>query len=431
MRQLNSPARIAALVLLALPLSTKSHAKPALPAAEPAAYVALAPADAVVSAALGSESLDDPASGRVPNYLRALAGPMPGAVVPFAHLFKTLLYGGAIAPETKAAMGLRIARATGCDYLAAHLTRILKTTGRGRALLAAMAAGEPSDAKERVALRYAADLTRSVHGVGDEEFARARALYNDSQLVELTAGTCFFNYFSRFCQGAGLPLEVWAGERPNALPQATVQGEDTARVTLASNAEMQMAAKMMNPSLELKKGLGIGIANSQRAMLRVPDIGDAWWSYSKAAREGAKLSREMQLQISFAVSMANGCRYCTVHQVVGLRRLGVEISKLTAMQKDDTALSARELAAVTFARKLTRTPGGFQESDFTAIRAALGDDREAFDALLQTCMFSFMNHFTDGLRLPSEDEAVTIYQEVYGPGAYQAYPHIYATPGSR
>jgi hypothetical protein len=32
-----------------------------------------------------------------------------------------------------------------------------------------------------------------------------------------------------------------------------------------------------------------------------------------------------------------------------------------------------------------------------------------------------MNRFTDSLRLPSEDDAVHTYHEVYGPGAYNAY----------
>ena len=38
----------------------------------------------------------------------------------------------------------------------------------------------------------------------------------------------------------------------------------------------------------------------------------------------------------------------------------------------------------------------------------------AFDVILQTCTFAFMNRFTDGLHLPSEDEAVRVYREVYG-----------------
>lgn len=422
---------IALSALVAAPLSAAARTDGAAPAGAHAAFLPLAAENAAVFSSLGSEALDSPASGRVPNYLRVLGGTSPGAVLPFAHLFKTVLYGGTIAPETKAAMGLRIAKATRCDYLAAHLTRILRTTGKGRSLLAVATGSDPADEKERVALRYAADLTRAVHGVSDADFARARAVYNDSQLVELTATTCFFNYFARLCQGAGLPLEPWAGEAPNALPQVAPESDDLARVTLASDAELRMAAKLIAPSPELKAGLGIGIANSQRAMLRVPDIGDSWWSYTKAAREGAKLSREMQLHISFAVSMANGCRYCTVHQVVGLRRQGMEPAKLVAIQKDDSALSPRELGAVTFARKLTRTPDTLQVSDFASLRTALGDDREAYDALLQTCMFSFMNRFTDGLRLPSEDEAVQTYQEVYGDAAYRAYPHSYKTNGQK
>ena len=44
------------------------------------------------------------------------------------------------------------------------------------------------------------------------------------------------------------------------------------------------------------------------------------------------------------------------------------------------------------------------------------------DALLQPCAFNFMSRFTDGLRLPSEDEAIRVYQEVYGEGAYRAFP---------
>ena len=38
---------------------------------------------------------------------------------------------------------------------------------------------------------------------------------------------------------------------------------------------------------------------------------------------------------------------------------------------------------------------------------------ELHEVLLQACNFSFMNRFTDGLRLPSEDEAIKIYRDVY------------------
>jgi len=94
--------------------------------------------------------------------------------------------------------------------------------------------------------------------------------------------------------------------------------------------------------------------------------------------------------------------------------LGVKPAKLMQMKKDDSALTPRELAAVVFARKLTEDPTSITDADFARLKEHFGGDRGAFDVLLQTCTFAFMNRFTDGLRLPSEDEAVRIYRETYG-----------------
>jgi len=113
------------------------------------------------------------------------------------------------------------------------------------------------------------------------------------------------------------------------------------------------------------------------------------------------------------VSTANECRYCTLHQVQGLRRLGVDPIKLQAMRKDDSALTPRELAAVKFARKLTDRPSGISDEDYAAVKQAFGDVG-AIEVVLQTCNFAFMNRFTDGLQLPSEDEAINVYHETYG-----------------
>ena len=84
------------------------------------------------------------------------------------------------------------------------------------------------------------------------------------------------------------------------------------------------------------------------------------------------------------------------------------------MKKDDSSLTPRELTAVLFARKLTADPASVTDADFNKLKEQFGGDRGAFDILLQTCTFAFMNRFTDGLRLPSEDEAVRIYRETYG-----------------
>lgn len=369
----------------------------------------------------GVSSLEAAGSGRVPNYLRAFAV-MPQGAAPFSRLFETFIFGGTIAPETKQALGLRIAQVNRSPYAAVHLQRLLRTTPRGEALLAALRK-EPRakiGASDEAALRYAELLTRDVHGITDREFAAIRHEFNDSQIVELTMAVCFFNYFTRFCEALNLPVEEWALDpqsRPT-LPPTRQTTLSQARIGLISDEEMKavVAADLVarDPATR-QTGLGLAIANSQRAMMRVPDLQSAWRSYGTAVRADSRIGREIQLHVSLAVSMANGCRYCTVHQIVGLRRLGVDPARLLAMRKDDQALTPRELTAVRFARKLTVTPSSITDEDFATLKAEFGE-YGALEIVLQTGAFSFMNRFTDNLRLPSEDEAIHVYQSVFGDG---------------
>jgi AhpD family alkylhydroperoxidase len=357
------------------------------------------------------ELLED---GRVPNYLRALSA-YPGGSTAFAHLFKTVLYSGELEPEVKMAMGLRIAQVYGAPYVAAHAERLLRATARGQALLTAIRSEnlDSISPADRLALKYADWLTPDVHGVSDDDFRTVRGYFNDSQVVELTLTVCFFNYFTRMTEGFNLPVESWA--LSSAKLQLPPADPPIARVGLITDAEMRGTREMqeaLNNPKNPASSWRIGFANSMRAMLRSPEIAAAWRDYGSAVRQSAAIDREIQLQVSFAVSMANGCRYCTLHQVLGLHRLGVSMSKLMAMKKDDAALTPRERTAVLFARKLTRDPVSVTDADYGMLRTEFGD-HGASDIVLQTCAFAFMNRFTDGLRLPSEDEAVRVYREVY------------------
>jgi len=377
--------------------------------------VALAEPDAEGLKAL--TTADPLEGGQVPNYLRALAR-QTQAAPQFAHLVRVTLYGGTLQPETKMAMALRIAQQLKSPYTAAHASRWLRASERGREILSRVREGrlEQLTPAERLALSYADSLTRDINSVSDEEFRAARAFYNDSQLVELTLAVCFFNYFTRMNEALNLPVEPWVLDGQTATPSTVAAYRPPpARVALISDGEISATGAVAAAAKEPQKpaaGLGLGVANSQRAMLRVPDIGLAWRAYGQAVREQASIGRDIQLQVSFAVSMLNGCRYCTLHQVLGLRRLGVEPSKLVAMKKDDSSLTTRERTAVDFARLVTRAPSSVTDEDFAKLKAEFGE-RGALEVLLQTCAFSFMNRFTDGLRLPSEDEAIRVYRETY------------------
>ena len=88
-------------------------------------------------------------------------------------------------------------------------------------------------------------------------------------------------------------------------------------------AATQAALAAAKDPAQQSRSLGLGMANSQRAMLRVPTITLPWRAYGTAVRE-KEIGRDIKLHVSFAVSVLNDCRYCTLHQVLGLRRLGVD-----------------------------------------------------------------------------------------------------------
>lgn len=385
--------------------------------------------------------------GRAPNYLRALAT-QPQIAKPFAQLLKTAIFSGSLSPETKLAMGVRVAQLHRSTYVGAHTQRWLLGCPNGARWISSLKTGKTDalSAPDHLALRYAERLTQNIHGVDEAEFERLRAHFNDSQIVELTLTTCFWNYFTRLSSGWNLPVEAWAlpQNKSTFSPPASQYEAPFARVSLISNAEIESfalgtqslnAARQPSPPLSLPLAQGDApspsatapivqnssrrdapVTNSLRAMMHVPQFGAAWFEYWRAVRERAagetSIGREILLQVSFAVSMANGCRYCTLHQVQGLRRLGVDPSKLVAMKKDDANLTPRERVAVVFARKMTRDPAAVTDSDFALLQREFGNSG-ATEVLLQTSAFNFMNRFTDGLNLPSEDEAIKIYSEVY------------------
>lgn len=364
-------------------------------------------------------SLEPEGSGRIPNYLRAFAV-MPQGAAPFANLLRTFIFGGTVNPQTKLAMGLRISQVNASPYVAVHLARLLRAMPDGADRLTALRNSRETGlpVSDQLAIRYAELLTRDIHGISDRQFAATRQHFNDSQMVELTMVVSLFNYLTRFSEALHLPVEPWAldPQASPAIPRFERSELTQARIGLISDEEMRAVvaadAAAKDPATR-QTGLGLAIANSQRAMMRVPDLQAAWRNYGTTVRTDSKIGREMQLHVSLAVSMANGCRYCTVHQIVGLRRQGVDPRKLLAMRKEDQALTPRELAAVRFARQLTSGPASITDADFAALRAEFGD-YGALEVVLQTGAFSFMNRFTDNLRLPSEDEAIHVYKSVFG-----------------
>jgi AhpD family alkylhydroperoxidase len=356
----------------------------------------------------------------VPNVVRAM-GVVPEGVRPMADMVRAVLFEGTVASSTRAAMGLRIAQIVRSPYVAAHMVRVLANSPEESAWRGFFRTGKATglSPRQQQAIAYAESLTRDIHGVDDEQFARTRARFTDSEVVELTITVAFFNHLVRFAETTRLPVEAWAFEQPLAPMPLVAELKAAPRVGLISDAEIAATSAALaaaSDPVAQKSGLGLGMANSMRAMLRAPGLALPWRALGTALREKEQVGRDVKLQVSLAVSTLNGCRYCVRHQVVGLRRIGVDPARLVALQKDDTVLSPRERTAVLFARQVTSAPTMVSDADWEALTKEFGD-RGAVEVLLQTCTFAFMNRFTDGLMLPSEDEAIKVYQETYGTSA--------------
>jgi AhpD family alkylhydroperoxidase len=366
-----------------------------------------------------ADSLEPAASGNVPNYVKAFAS-RPGAPAAFAHVVRTFLYGGLVQPEVKLGMALRVAQLNSNPYLAAHAERLLRSTDDGKTILAAITADKITSLpiEERLALKYADELSPEFGGVDDSTFREVRGYYNDSQIVELTLTVCFFNYFTRLAEGLNLPVEGWVLDTP-AHPDVPAFHPYAGRVPFLTDAHLALLnwdqdAPMKEMAERTKAGMGMYLPNSERTMLWSPNFPQAWWAFNiVAGKTPSSLPRAIRSYVTFAVATSNGCRYCTLHTLLGLRHAGVDPAKLLALKKDDSQLSPEELLAVQFARKLTRCPGAVTDADWSKLTAVFGE-AGAQDILLAACGMNYLNRFNDAMHSPSEDNAIQTYREVYG-----------------
>jgi len=364
-----------------------------------------------------ADDLEPPGTGRVPNYVRAFSD-RPGVPASVAHLMRVVFYSGSVRPETKMAMGIRVAQLDNSPYVAAYLEHMLRATGAGASTLAKLRSGDEAglSQEETMALRYATAVSTNASGIDDSEYRRVRAFFDDSQMVELTISVCFFNYFTRMANAFNLPVESWSLAL-SAKPPEHAYAPPAGRLTVLDDSRLTLLSKD-DPSFKdaEKRGqssMGIGLPHGERIMLWCPDVPQAWWDYGRVLGPSVTLPRILLRYTSLAVSTANGCRYCTLHVLLGLRRAGVNPSKLVEMRTGNPVLSSDVRSVVEFARKLTRHPELIGDQDYRTIEESFGS-KGAADIVLQTSYFAFMNRFNDAMRTPSEDLALQNYREIYG-----------------
>ncbi|MXZ53774.1 MAG: peroxidase-related enzyme [Acidimicrobiaceae bacterium] len=93
-----------------------------------------------------------------------------------------------------------------------------------------------------------------------------------------------------------------------------------------------------------------------------------------------------------------------VHHRRGLRRLINDDQLVAAVEQDWTTapLSPKRAAMLTFAVKLTKTPGAMEDADVDALRSAGFSDRDILDIVEVVGYYAYANRIADGLGIQTE-----------------------------
>lgn len=140
--------------------------------------------------------------------------------------------------------------------------------------------------------------------------------------------------------------------------------------------------------------------NAQKALAHRPEILKNFLSFY--ASVGRSLERKLYELIYIRVSLINGCHYCTQHHVTASKRVGLTAADWAALTAGDYSIySAKELAALTYSEKLTRTPHDITDADFAPLTKEFSEP-EIVDIHLLTGLANLTNRFTDPLGLELE-----------------------------
>jgi hypothetical protein len=155
------------------------------------------------------------------------------------------------------------------------------------------------------------------------------------------------------------------------------------------------------------------IGRSYAFQVETPELRDYVLQQSPSS-VAARLLREFPAPAPLAG--VNGSRYLDQRDRDDARRIDSRDRARRRHHRGSHPLRSVHAAAVAvkFARALTTRPGALTDAEYDALKQEFGEVG-AQELLIQTCNFAFMNRFTDGLMLPSEDEAIRVYQEIYGP----------------
>ena len=145
--------------------------------------------------------------GVVPNMFKTVAH-TPALALAIAGFLKALLSDGALKGWYKELVATRMSVLLGSSYaVTAHSLSAKQKGARDEHIAAVKNDFEngPFSEAEKLGLHCADRIHHSAREVDDEFYARLKKMFNDEQIVELTATACAFEFFPRFVDALRIP----------------------------------------------------------------------------------------------------------------------------------------------------------------------------------------------------------------------------------
>jgi uncharacterized peroxidase-related enzyme len=117
--------------------------------------------------------------------------------------------------------------------------------------------------------------------------------------------------------------------------------------------------------------------------------------------------------IGVLVSRLNECDYCDEHHTAGMQRLlGPDSGRFDALsaaldrESFGDPFTKMEQSALSYARKLTLSPGDVSDNDIEALRSSGFSDGEILELNQVAAYFSYANRTVTGLGVEAENETL-------------------------
>jgi uncharacterized peroxidase-related enzyme len=133
--------------------------------------------------------------------------------------------------------------------------------------------------------------------------------------------------------------------------------------------------------------------NMTKVMANSPAVLEGYLSFSAALSHGA-LDAKLREEITLEVGEQNSCQYCvSAHTAIG-KMTGLTDSEIE-QAREATSPSAKNAAALRFAREIVATMGRPTDTDVDAVRRAGFTDGEIAEVIAHVALNIFTNYFNN------------------------------------